>query len=720
MGVDVKNDFKPKYVTVKGKSPIIKKLKKLSKESSEVLLATDPDREGEAIAWHIASEVKPDNKNIRRVLFNEITQSGIKKGLAEIREIDENLFMSQQARRVMDRLIGYQVSPFLSRAMINKTSESLSAGRVQSVALRLICERESEIQSFVPIDYWTILGKFETTDNNVLSARLYSIDGKTLNTPDGSAKSQNPEEQARIDDKLASLNYINNEERANNLCKDISKESYSVFDIIKKQVKRNPYPPFTTSSLQQEASKRLGFPNNKTMMVAQRLYEGVQIGKEIVGLITYMRTDSVRISEDAQKAARKHIKKEYGEDFLPPVSPQYTSKSKNVQDAHEAIRPTTLDFTPKKVKEYLDKDQANLYELIYNNFLASQMAPALLDQTTVEIKGGNFVFRATGSIVVFKGFQIIFDEIKETNGDEKNGNQEYESTIPKEIKTKDELNLNNVESNKSQTKPKPRFTQASLVKELDELGIGRPSTYATIVSTLTDRKYVELLKKSFTPTQLGVDVNEILVKHFPDIFNVKFTAEMEQDLDFVAEGEQTYLGMMNHFYEPFHKSLHKAEHQGDLPVIACELCGSEMIIRVSRRGRFLGCSNYPECKNTKPLPKDNKPEKAEPQIAEGIVCDICGKPMYIRESKFGKFYGCIDYPTCKGTKPFTTGLKCPKCKEGIIIERFSPKSKKKFYGCSRYPDCDFISNQELVNQKCSACGNEYLEARFKKVEEEWF
>jgi DNA topoisomerase-1 len=721
LGVDVKKNFKPQYEIIKGKAQVVKKLKQLSGNSKGVLLATDPDREGEAIAWHIAEEIKEVNSNIKRVLFNEITKAGIDRGLKELRNLDENLFMSQQARRVLDRLIGYQVSPFLSRAMLDKTSKSLSAGRVQSVALRMICQRETEILSFVPIEYWSIFGDFLSTGNKKpFRARLVAFNGKSINSPDGSAKAGTEEEQAKLDSKLSVMNFIKSEEDATDLINKIKKENFKISDIITKQINRKAPAPFTTSSLQQEASKRLGLQNKRTMVVAQKLYEGVTLGSEgEVGLITYMRTDSVRLSPEAQQAAREHIKKTFGDEYLPDKPPFYTSKSKNVQDAHEAIRPTSLDYTPAEVKKYLDKDHAALYELIYNRFLASQMKEAVYDQTSIEIQGGEFLFRVTGSVITFKGYLAVYEEEKEDKNGNGNGKDTSEQTLPKNLKTGMNLKLQNVESVKSQTKPPARYNSASLVKELDELGIGRPSTYATIVSTLTDREYVQVDKKSFVPTELGFDVNVILVKNFPDLFNITFTAEMEEGLDMIAEGGKTYLQTIKSFYAPFIESLNHAKEHSDMPVITCDKCGAPMEIKVSRGGRFLGCTNYPECKNTKPLPKDVKIEKAEPVIAEGIFCDICGKQMVIRESRYGKFYGCIDYPTCKGTKPISTNISCPKCKEGILVERFSPKSRKKFWGCSRYPDCDYLTNYEPINKKCPKCGHDYIEAHFKKVGDEW-
>lgn len=716
LGVDIKNDFAPKYVTVRGKNDLIKKLKELSKESDKVLIATDPDREGEAIAWHIAESIKKDNNNIQRVLFNEITKSGIQKGLNEPREIDENLFMSQQARRVMDRLIGYQVSPFVSRAMLDKTSKALSAGRVQSVALRLICEREEEIKNFLPIQYWTILADFVTDKKQLLKAKLVAFNnpnGKSNNikNPEGSGRGKDDEETKKVQEALAALHYIKSEEQADDLISQIKDENFAIDDISKKEIKRNPSAPFTTSSLQQEASKKLGFSNKKTMQVAQKLYEGVSLGEEgEVGLITYMRTDSFRIAPEAIAAVREYIASTYGDKYLPERENYYIQKKANVQDAHEAIRPTNLNLKPSAIKSHLDRDAYKLYELIFNRFVASQTAQAVIEQTTINIKSTDFVFRASGSVVVFDGFMAVYTEGKDDT------EEQADDLIPAGLTKQQALKIKKIGKQNSQTKPKPRYNQASLVKELDENGIGRPSTYANIVTTLQDRKYVDLEKKAFYPTELGIDVNTVLMKNFPDLFNVDFTAEMEKELDVIADGNMTYLEAMKLFYGPFAKSLHTAE-SSEMPEIICDVCGAPMVIKVSRRGRFLGCSKYPECTNTKPLPSDKK--KEEPQIAEGVFCDLCGKPMLIRDSRYGKFYGCIDYPTCKGTKPIVSDVTCPKCGKGKLAEKYSPKSKKKFWGCSEYPNCDYLTNYEPINEKCPKCGNNYLEYHFKKVDGEW-
>jgi DNA topoisomerase I len=715
LGVDTDNSFEPKYVTIRGKGDIIKELNKHAKDAKEVLIATDPDREGEAIAWHIAEEVKKKNGNVKRVLFNEITKEGVKKGLANPIEINESLFMSQQARRVMDRLIGYQVSPFLSRAMLSITSKALSAGRVQSVALRLLCEREEEILAFSPIDYWSILGKFNTEVGAELNARLVAFDGSNIKNPEGSAKSKDESEQKKIDKELSKLHYIKSDDQADDLMARIKKESFAIDDIQKKNVQRKPFAPFTTSSLQQEASRRLGFSNKKTMSLAQKLYEGISLGDEgTSGLITYMRTDSVRLSPESQKAAKEFIEKNYGKNYLPDSPPHYTSKSKSMQDAHEAIRPTSVEYEPRKIQKYLEGDLFKLYQLIYNRFIASQMKPAMMEQTTINIKGGDFIFRASGSVIKFKGFLALYEDV---NDEEKNGNDS--GILPDGLEAKQKAELKKLDKNQSQTKPKPRYNEATLVKELDEKGIGRPSTYASIISTLTDREYVELSKKTFTPTELGMQVNKVLVQNFPDLFNVEFTAEMEEELDIVADGKKTYVETMKGFYKPFATSLEKAEKSGNIPEIPCPECGSPMVIKVSRGGRFLGCSRYPDCKGTKPLPKDDKKNKEEPIKAEGKQCPECGKDMYLRTSRYGRFYGCEDYPKCKGLLPITTGVTCPKCKEGTMVERFSPKTKKKFWGCSNYPKCDNLMKYEPVAKKCSNCGYDHLEIHYKKTAEGW-
>ncbi|MEJ5244154.1 MAG: type I DNA topoisomerase [Bacteroidota bacterium] len=705
LGIDIKQGFAPKYVVISGKSKVINKLKATAEKASEVLIATDPDREGEAIAWHIAEEIKPINNNIKRIVFNEITKSGIEKGISQPRQIDERMVDSQQARRVMDRLIGFQVSPFVSKAMISKTTDPLSAGRVQSVALRLICEREQEIQSFKPIEYWNIFGDFSFEGSSPFQAKLIAFHNKSIKNPDGSAEGKTDEETKKIQAKLSKLHFIRNKEQAEQLIAEIKQNQFVISDIKTTQVRKKSSAPFTTSTLQQEASRKLGFANKKTMQIAQQLYEGVSFGDEgQIGLITYMRTDSVRISPEAIASVRQFIEKSYGKQYLPDSPNIFSTKSANVQDAHEAIRPTSVEITPQIAEKHLSKDQAKLYRLIYNRFIASQMESALLEQTVVSIEGGSFLFRATGTIVKFDGFMTVYQDTQ----DNTDKDEEQDALLPKNIAKNKNVELLETEAKQSFTKPPARYNEASLVKELDELGIGRPSTYAQIVSTLLERKYVEKSGKAFSPTELGKDVNEILVSNFPDIFNVEFTAKMEEELDTIAEGKSTYVQVLTEFYEPFSKALTEAD-RNETDVL-CDECGAPMVIKVSRRGRFLACSRYPDCTFTKSLKKETKPV-----IAEGVTCDKCGSPMAIRKGRYGNFYGCTNYPKCDGTKPISSSVTCPSCKEGHLVEKYSPKSKKKFWGCSTYPKCNYITNYEPVAKECPECGNYYLEVRYKKV-----
>jgi DNA topoisomerase-1 len=712
LGVDVEHGFQPKYLTIRGKADIIKKLKKLASEAKEVLLATDPDREGEAIAWHLAEEIKKSNTNIKRVLFNEITKDGIKRAMKEPRDIDENLFMAQQARRVMDRLIGYQVSPILSRALINISSDPLSAGRVQSVALRLIVEREEEIREFIPIPYFTIESTGVLADKSNLDLSLVEFDGAKISNPDGSGRGKTESETKEIQKQLSNKHYIKSLEQAKELINSINNSKFKISAVTKKDKSRKPDAPFTTSTLQQEASKKLGFSNKKTMSVAQRLYEGVNVGTEAVGLITYMRTDSTRVSPTIMEGLREFIGVKYGNENLSATENQYASKGTNTQDAHEAIRPTVLDYSPDKVYQHLEKDEFALYELIYTRFVASQMSNAKFEQTSVDIGDGNFVFRASGSVIKFKGFLSVYDKVK----DSRNKKTFEDKILPSSIKEGIATELKDTKHEESKTAPPARYNSASLVKKLDELGIGRPSTYASIVSTLTEREYVETAGKAFKTTDLGEEVNKFLVKNFDDLFNVAFTNEMEASLDTIEEGTVTYFHAMNAFYSPFIKTLDYAQKHMEIEEVLCDKCNAPMDIRVGRTGRFFGCSRYPECNGTKPIKASNQEEKAEPQIVEGMFCDICGKPMLLREGRFGKFYGCSDYPTCKGIKQITTGVKCPSCDKGEISERYSKKTRKKFWSCTNYPDCKFISNFEIINNHWAGSKAKYLEIRYKKTE----
>ncbi len=693
LSVDIKNNFQPVYQILKNKKEVIQKLKEAAKKCKEIYIATDPDREGEAIAWHIAEEIRSVNPNIKRLLFNEITPKGIKQGLENPRDLDENLYNSQQARRVLDRLIGYKISPFVSNALVKKTEKALSAGRVQSVALRLICEREEDIQNFEPFVFWNILAEFNVEKERI-PAKLVEFDGKQIKNPEGSQKPERNETLEEFKKKVSKFLYIKTQAEAEALIERIKQiNDFKVSKVTQKRVKKSPKPPFITSTLQQEAARKFGFSNKLTMQLAQRLYEGISLGSEgNIGLITYMRTDSVRVSNDAVNSAREFIQLKFGEKYLPKEPVIYQSKSTNVQDAHEAIRPTDITRTPESLKGLLERNLYLLYELIYNRFITSQMVPAEFDQTTIEIKGGEFVFRASGRVLVFDGYLSIY--LEEDPSDEENENEK--TSLPK-VEEKQELKLKKIHAKESQTQPPPQYNQASLIKELEEKGIGRPSTYATIVSTLLERKYIVLKNKTFVPTELGREVNQTLVKNFSDFFNVEFTAKMEEELDTIAEGTTNYGAVVSKYYKPLTQLLEKANKELNVNGIICDVCGAPMTVRVSKFGRFLGCTNYPQCKNTKPL-YEVVEKKYEPQIAEGVFCDNCGKPMVIRKSKNGEFFGCIDYPNCKGTKPITqsknlrTKFKaitadnelCPKCGSKMVLRR-GPKGY--FLACSTYPKC---------------------------------
>jgi DNA topoisomerase-1 len=606
IGIDFKNEYAPTYETIPGKEKIIEELKELSSYSDNIYIATDPDREGEAIAYDIAKEIKNKKQNIFRVLFNEITSKGIEDGINNPQKIDEKLVKSQQARRVMDRIVGYKLSPFLWKVIYY----GLSAGRVQSVALKLICEREEEIRTFTAIEYWSVLADFKDRDKEK------SFESKLIQKNDIVFKfnGENPK--------------ISNVHEADNIISDVKTYLFKVADVIRKDSKRSPYPPFTTSSLQQDSSVRLRFAPKKTMQVAQKLYEGIAIGDEgLVGLITYMRTDSTRLSEESIHEARNYIGKKFGKNYLPPAARHYTKKAKSSQDAHEAIRPTSVFRTPDSVKKYLTHDQNELYELIWNRFVACQMQNAIYDQITVLIEstgsmknGGTidkYYFRSNDSKIKFNGFMAIYGEINDNNIDD-----EEAFSIPDGIEKGDVLDLQNLEKKQHFTAPPPRYTESSLIKQLDSLGIGRPSTYASIVSTIINRTYVDLIDRKLYTTELGEEVNKILTRYFRDIIDVKFTALMEEELDKIATGEINYKKVLDDFYMPFESDLEllnsltkeiKESLQKETDII-CDKCGSKMLIKWGRNGRFLSCSNYPKCKNAKPLPGEQEEHN---EMAEG-------------------------------------------------------------------------------------------------------
>ena len=635
LGVDVDNDFELKYITIRGKGEILKELKSAAKKADNVLLASDPDREGEAIAWHLMQALNIDEDTKCRIVFNEITKETIKEAVKNPRSIDNNRVEAQQARRVLDRLVGYKLSPLLWR----KIKKGLSAGRVQSVTLRIIIDREEEINKFIPEEYWSLTALLNTSEKKILEAKLAKKSGKKIN--------------------------ITNSNEIDKIIKEIEGKPFVVKDVKKRKRKRNPAPPFTTSSLQQDAYRKINFTAKKTMSIAQQLYEGIEIGKESIGLITYIRTDSTRIAETAQKEAQDFIIDKYGKQFLPQIVNKSKSKGKS-QDAHECIRPTSILREPNAIKEFLTRDQFRLYKLIWERFLASQMAPAILEQTTVSIMVEDYEFVATGSVTVFKGFMEVYVEGK----DEEDKKEE----ILAEVQVGQDLKLKKLDPKQHFTQPPPRFTEATLVKMLEERGIGRPSTYAPIIDTLLSRGYLVREEKQFHPTELGIVVNELLKEYFPDIVNIEFTANLESKLDEISEGFTKWKDVIKDFYSSFQKDLEHAEEEiGKIEVEdevtdeICEKCGRNYVVKFGRYGKFLACPGFPECRSTKPLLEEI-----------GIVCPKCQKgQIVVRRSKKGrKFYGCSDYPTCdfvSWDKP--TGEKCPQC-QSFMIEKNSGKETK--------------------------------------------
>lgn len=702
LGIDPDANFAVDYTVIKGKEKVIKELVNAAKKADTVYLAPDPDREGEAIAWHVAESISASKAEIVRVTFNEITKSAVTEAIKNPREINMNKVNAQQARRVLDRLVGYKVSPFLWSTV----ARNLSAGRVQSVALRLICEREAEVVAFKSLEYWNILAQLETGKKESFETKLLKIKDKTLSNPS---------------DTKGKKTAITSEKDVKDHIKKLKKENFEVTDIKKSKSTKKPTAPFITSTLQQEAAKKFGFSAKQTMSIAQKLYEGVEINKTEgqVGLITYMRTDSTRLSGEALNSARDFIGKEYGEEYLPNKPIQY-GKKKAAQDAHEAIRPTYTTYPPEKVKKKLTPREFKLYSLIWNRFIASQMNPAKYDTVAVDITAGDYLFRSTSQKLVFDGFLKVYHVEKEED-DNSNGNGIGESDALPTMKVNDELNCKKLTPKQSFTKPPARFSEAMLVKELESEGIGRPSTYASIISTLKDRQYVEIQERKLHPTDLGQTVSKILVENFPNLFNVKFTAEMEKDLDLIEEGTDQWLDVIAEFYKPFLSTMESLkgkekaikasmeEESGE----KCEKCGSSMIIKWGRNGRFQACSSYPECKSTKPLAEEAEKNKTDAK------CEKCNSPMVIKSGRFGRFMACSAYPDCKNTKPVTLGIKCPKdgCK-GDIVEK-QTKGRKLFYGCSKYPKCDFASWDAPVKTPCPACKHPFMVAKVSKAKGEF-
>jgi DNA topoisomerase-1 len=606
----------------------------------------------------------------------------------------------------MDRIIGYQISPFLWKAIIEMSgSSSLSAGRVQSVALKLICDRETEIEKFKTIEYWSLWAIFKTFKGDIFKAKLFSIDGKDIKVLPKADISED-----ELKDFSEHYIAISNETTATEFFNRIKgKDIFEISNISKRNTKRNPAAPFITSTLQVEASRRLKMRPKQTMMIAQKLYEGIDLGEEgIQGLITYMRTDSTRISEEIIPVVRDYIKNSFGPNYLPDAPNVYDKKKKAVvQDAHEAIRPTSLKYSPEFVKKYVDKRTYNLYELIWKRFVASQMSQAQFETTVIEISAGEFLFKAFGNAIKFNGFLQVYEEILEPKADAEEKAEYRNESIPLGLEKGEKLNLNDLQKTQHFTKPPARFTESSLIKELESRGIGRPSTFSLIVSTIQDRKYVEQFERKLIPTKLGRHVSEILVKNFPNIINEEFTSLMENELDQIAQGENEYTKVLNDFYQPFSKALKQVEK--NVEKIYCDLCGGEMIIKVGRYGKFLACSKYPDCKNIKSF-KDIAASKREPEFT-GEICEKCGAHTVFREGKFGKFIGCERYPDCDFVKNISLGITCPKCNQGEIVERKS-KRNRVFYGCSRFPECDFVSWYKPVPQKCPNNDSEYMEQRY--------
>ncbi len=633
LGVAIDRGFEAEYLVPKEKRAIVKELKSLVDGATTIYLATDPDREGEAIAWHVVQVTRPSNgQEVLRIAFHEITEDAIKEALANPRTIDLRLVTAQQARRVLDRLVGYLLSPLLWR----KVRGRLSAGRVQSAALRMIVDRERQIRAFVPEEYWTIGAHLSRTrEERRFWAQLHLIDGEKAVIP--------------------------NRERADQLVEILERATYSVEDVKRRQVQRKPSPPFITSTLQQEAAKKLGFTAQRTMRVAQQLYEGIELGKEgSVGLITYMRTDSTQVSIKAQEEAREFIRQKFGPEFVPDRPPIYSKKVKGAQEAHEAIRPTSCRRIPESIKEFLNQDQYRLYKLIWERFIASQMAPALLDQTTVDILAATSAercqFRVSGSVVVFPGFLAVYREVPEEGEEE----QAQRQPLPP-LEKGDPLMLHALNPEQHFTQPPSRYTDASLIKAMEEAGIGRPSTYALILSTLQERGYVTREDKRLVPTELGMVVNDLLVTHFPEIVDLAFTSRMEEELDDIAAGDREYLPVLEEFYGPFSSRLEAAD---------------------------------------KAIPKIELGEELS-----GESCEICGRPMVVRAGRYGKFIACSGYPECRNTKPYVVklGMACPKCREGELVER-KARTGRTFWSCSRYPDCDFSVFQRPSEVPCPQCG----------------
>ena len=740
LGVDVDNDFAPVYEELKGKEKVIKELRAAAKSADRIFLAADPDREGEAICQHLKEILDGNGVEIYRVLFNEITPKAIKAAIENPGRINQHIVDAQQARRILDRLVGYQISPLLW----DKVRRGISAGRVQTVALRLIVDREREVTAFKPEEYWSITSRLEGRQPPPFDAKLVRIKGKTAE--------------------------VKNQEQADHVLAALKSADFLVESVVTKEKKRNPVPPFTTSKIQQDAARRLRFTVKKTMMIAQRLYEGIELGDEgRIGLITYMRTDSTRVADDALQMVRSYVADVFGAPYMPEKPVIYKSK-KDAQDAHEAIRPTFVGRTPDDLKAFLSDDEYKLYRLIWTRFVASQMNPAVYDQTTVEISAKDYLFRASGRVMKFDGFLKVYEESSDDDVQKLHTDEEEQDITLPQLTQGEQLKFLEITPRQHFTEPPPRYTEASLVKALEEKGIGRPSTYATILTTIQDREYVQKIQAKFRPTELGTVVTDMLVKHFADIFDLQYTARMEEELDEVEEGKMTWVEALNDFYKKFEKDLKKASKNmenlkaQEIPTDeVCEKCGSPMVKKWGQFGSFLACSGYPECKNTKEIAVEESAKDDGSTTPDGqpVVepCENCGKAMALKRGRFGQFYACTGYPDCKTTRKIMSGEKtpkkadilldekCPKCGEaklaikdgrfgeftscsnypkckyikpktvgvscpkpecgGDIIERRSKRGKT-FYGCLNYPKCDFVVWNKPVAEQCPQCGSAFL------------
>ncbi|MGD9236295.1 MAG: type I DNA topoisomerase [Desulfobacterales bacterium] len=692
MGIDIDNGFKPQYKNIPGKQKVIKALKQAAGDATDIYLAPDPDREGEAIAWHASEVLNKKGRRFHRVLFHELTKDAILRAMASPESLDRPKYEAQQARRILDRLVGYHISPLLWR----KVKGGLSAGRVQSVAVRIICERERAIQAFEPQEYWSISAHLEGESPPPFAAKLAKKDNTKIDIP--------------------------NEKTAHSILAQLQGEKFVVKKIAKKTIRKNPLPPFTTSKLQQDAISKLRFSAKKTMLIAQQLYEGIELGPgEPVGLITYMRTDSTRIASEAAQEALTVIREKFGPDYALD-KPRYFKNRKKVQDAHEAIRPTVLRNTPDEMASYLSKDQLALYRLIWQRFVASQMKQALINQVSVTIKAGPYSFSASGSTVKFPGFMALYKSVTDEIAEEDQNKKPILPTLTEGMV----LKLLQLEPRQHFTQPPPRFSEASLVKELEENGIGRPSTYASILSTIRIKEYADLHNRYFRPTELGFIVNDLLVENFPDIVDVEFTARMEENLDRVESSEVESAKILFQFYGPFKKDLEKASEDMlsvkgvGLPTgLDCPDCGKPLHIKVGKNGHFLACSGYPDCNYSRDYIRDERgsiqPVESNSEEVVDKVCEKCGSPMVIKRGRYGEFLACSAYPDCKNTQSLNSnganqkiGIKCPeKNCGGEIVERHSKRGKL-FYGCSRFPDCEFASWDKPVNKKCPQCDSPIL------------